>query len=317
MTSGSVLWSFADSFLGPVNPNGTRPYAAPLVHNLFVTQKDSKFHLVVNGTVSRPAPLVAPRNTDNFYLALSGIVERKQFQEFLMEIHRNKNGGFQWHQSATVIATFSLPGLHLESVVPVYQPNLSIQWGSYVMRQGHYVYIYGATAAAVADKRMYIARAPSGHLTGPWKYFDGSGWTPNPLNATGVASGVSEQYSVTPLDGVYILITSSVGAKYSSNVNVLAGCTPVGPFTLSSSFVASYHVGPLGQSLYHTSKVWVYEAMDQASLNRGSQFLVTYNRNSLDYWNLFNRVNIYRPGYLWVTIGVGFKKHASVGTGAG
>ncbi|EQD36930.1 hypothetical protein B1B_16328, partial [mine drainage metagenome] len=149
LSSSSILWSFADSFLGPVNTDGTRPYDAPLVHNLAVIQKGATFHLVVNGTVSHPTPLVAPRHKDDFYLALSGIVEGNRFQEFLMEIHRYKNGGFHWQQSTTVIATFSLPGFHLKSVVPVRQPNLSIQWGSYVMHQGRYVYIYGATATAV------------------------------------------------------------------------------------------------------------------------------------------------------------------------
>ncbi|MCL4434372.1 MAG: hypothetical protein M1399_06335 [Actinobacteria bacterium] len=316
LPSGSILWTFADSFLGPVRSNGSRPYSAPLVHNLFVTQNGGDFHLVVNGTPGHPMPLVVPPNQRNFYLALSGIVIGNQFQEFLMEIHRHRNGGFHWQQAATVIATFSLPGLHLQSMEPVNQPNRSIQWGSYVMRQGRYLYVYGATATAVKNKKMYVARTLSTTLAGPWEYFDGDGWTRNPHEVMGVVNGVSEQYSVTPLDGVYILITSSVGATFSSNVNVFAGCSPVGPFNLSSSFVASYNVGPLGQSLYHTSKSWVYEAMDQVALNKGAQFLVTYNRNSLDYWNLFDNVNLYRPGYLWVTIGVGFKRHVPVKTGA-
>ncbi len=304
---GSTLWTFADSFLGPINSNGTRPFMAPLVHNLFVVQHGSKYHLKIDGNVNQPFPLVSPHNPQNFYLALSGAVEGRRLQEFLMEIHRNKNGGFHWQQVKTVVATFMLPSLKLIGVTPIHQPNLSIQWGAYVMNLGSYTYIYGATATSTTQKKMYVARVTSHNLNSQWKYFDGSGWTVNASKAAGIYNGVSEQFSITPYDGIYIIIDSSVSNKFSARVDVLTGCTPEGPFYQVSSFVASYRVGPLGQSEFHSSKVWVYEAMDQPSLNRGSQFLVSYNRNSLDYWDLFHSTAIYRPGYLWVTIGVGIK----------
>ncbi len=305
--NGSILWSFADSFLGPINSNGTRPFMAPLVHNLFVVQHGSEYHLKIDGNVNQPYPLVSSRNPRNFYLALSGAVEGDRFQEFLMEIHRQGNGGFHWQQVKTVIATFSLPALKLTGVTPLRQPNLSIQWGSYVMNLGGYAYIYGATATSTTQKKMYLARVSSDDLTAKWQYFDGSGWTADASRAAGIYDGASEEFSVTPYDGVYIVINSSVSNKFSAKVNVLTGCSPEGPFSKVSSFVASYRVGPLGQSEFHSFKVWVYEAMDQPSLNRGPQFLVSYNRNSLDYWDLFHSTAIYRPGYLWVTIGVGLK----------
>ena len=304
---GSTLWTFADSFLGPINSNGTRPFMAPLVHNLFVVQHGDKYHLKIDGNVNQPSPLVSPRNPRNFYLVLSGAVEGSRFQEFLMEIHRHKNGGFHWQQVKTVVATFLLPSLKLVGVTPIRQSNLSIQWGSYVMNLGGYAYIYGATATSTARKKMYVARVASHYLTSRWQYFEGSGWTTDASEAAGIYSGASEQFSVPLYDGVYIVINSSVSDKFSARVNVLTGCSPEGPFSKVSSFAASYRVGSLGQSEFHSSKVWVYEAMDQPSLNRGSRFLVSYNRNSLDYWDLFHSTAIYRPGYLWVTIGVGLK----------
>ncbi len=301
LPAGGILWAFADSFLPPLNASGGRPFTAPLVHNLLVVQSGTSFRLLVNGSLQYPSPLVNPTSSRDFYLTLAGAIEGETFQEILMEIHRLANGQFHWEQSATVIATFALPALNLVSVHRLSQPNLQIQWGAYLLHDGGYTYIYGASSRG-SSRGMYVARTRSTDLDDPWTYFDGRGWTTRASAAAAIEYGVPPQFSVVPYDGMYILVASSLGAKFSNEVNVLAGCSPLGPFHLRSTFAASYYVGPYAKSIYGSSEVWDYEAMDQAVLNKGHDLLVSYNRNSLDYWDLFRNAKLYRPGYLRVTL---------------
>ena len=59
LPDGRIVWLFSDTFLGPVNPDHSRPGTAPFVHNSMVVERDGKLGpTLTSGTAARPGSLV-------------------------------------------------------------------------------------------------------------------------------------------------------------------------------------------------------------------------------------------------------------------
>lgn len=298
----SVVWAFADSFLGPIGPGGTRPPTEPLIHDLFVTQQGDRFRTLTGGAPGRPVALVTGASSRTIYLSLAGVRTGNRLQELLLEDRTAPSGAVTQVPTGTLVATYSLPGLRRVSVVPLRRETSTILWGAAVTRWGGRLYVYGATAAG-SDKSLYVARVGSGGLAGPWRYWDGSGWSTSPASAAAVARGVSAEVSVTDVHGMAVLVTSPTTTPYSSFVAFGTACAPTGPFRLAAVVRASYYTGAVGTPVYKVNDVYIYDALDQAELNRGSTWLISFDRNTLRYSDLAVNDAIYRPGYLWVQLG--------------
>jgi len=100
-----------------------------------------------------------------------------------------------------------------------------------------------------------------------------------------------------------VLVTSPTNVAYSAAIDFDLACSPVGPFRVTKSILATYYTGPLAEPQYGFSDVYVYDAMDQVALNRGATWLVSFDRNVLEYGQLAQNVTVYRPSYLLVRIG--------------
>jgi hypothetical protein len=54
---------------------------------------------------------------------------------------------------------------------------------------------------------MHIARVAGDDLTQPWEYWTGAGWSPLEAASASVLAGVANEYSVTPFEDGYLLVT--------------------------------------------------------------------------------------------------------------
>src|SRR4051795_7483170 len=54
LPGGRTAWVFSDTFLGPVNPDGSRPTTTPFINNSFVVQQDNTLKTVTGGTPANP-----------------------------------------------------------------------------------------------------------------------------------------------------------------------------------------------------------------------------------------------------------------------
>lgn len=298
----SLLWTFADSFLGPIGPGGTRSSTAPLYHSLFVTQNGDDFQTVVGGTPARPASLVTTSNPDDVYLSLAGLRTRTELQQFLLEDLAPPGTRLTQVPTGTVLATYALPSLRQLSVTPLADESATIQWGAAVTRWGTDTYVYGATSAG-NDKSLYVARVHGTDLAAPWRFWDGHGWSDQPAAAAPVAQGVSGEVSVSDVDGMAVLVTTPTTTSYSPFIVFGTACSPTGPFRLAAVIRATYDTGAVGQAVYGVDDVYVYDAVDQPTLNRGSTWLISFDRNVLRYSDLAKNVAVYQPSYLWVQLG--------------
>lgn len=157
---------------------------------------------------------------------------------------------------ATEVATLSLPGLRLESIVKVADqsavpsPGLRVLYGAGTVRADGWTYVFGGDdgpgrTPSLQTSRAYLARVPKGRLADPaaWRYWDGTGWQAGAARAAPVLSGgdgtanrrrgVGSSLSVVRQDGTWVLFTMDAGGPAASGLSAVVtywACAPQGPW---------------------------------------------------------------------------------------
>jgi hypothetical protein len=181
------------------------------------------------------------------------------------------------------MATYSLPGVSLESVTPVAASD-TIQWGVWVLGDGGYTYIYGIEDRGW-DKYVHVARVPAGNVSGQWEYYTGATWSTDPTSSARLLNGASNQYSVVKIGAKYQLVSQ---APLGRGIYSYSAVTPVGPF--------------LNKTLLYTTPDWgsdtfTYNAVAHPELG-GNGLLISYNVNSSNLSDLYSNPEIYRPRFV-------------------
>jgi hypothetical protein len=277
LPGGRVAWFFSDTYLGPVNRDGSRS-AAGFVHNSLVVQDGDRLT-----TVSGDTPVRPPAGTPGWYWAGAGHVEGGRLVEFY---HRLNGSGAEWDftEQGVAVATFALPSLRLESVreLPYGWPSPArtpVMWGSAVFDDGPWTYVYGYRGHLDQPdhpKWLYLARAPRGHVAEPasWQYDTGTGWSPDPARAAELPTRVDTGFGVARVGSGYALVTRRPSADLGDGAIIayLAG-SPAGPFRDADS--ALVYQAP------ETSSGWyVYQARVHPQLGGHGRIVMSYNVNT-------------------------------------
>ena len=346
LPDGSTVWFFADTFLGQTGPGGTRsPATTGLAHNAAVLYRDGHLGPTYAGApglggydssgdytwVAPPPPYAADR-----YELINGdqVIDHGTVYKFYQLADRDIHpGGFQYKLVGTVIETFSLdPGT--DTLTPAGGTPLGIGdsarsnpviWGAATLVSGGYIYIYGVRPynGRAAPFPLYLARVPVGGLAAgdAWQYYDGgpgcsppsSAWVSDPRSATALRTGVSAGFSVTDVNGTFVLLTgdNSGGAgggtggapahrrRFTANdaVAYYAGC-PTGFSPGSPRYLVYRPQLPDGYLAYE------YRIVPQFS--GGSDVLVSYSLNTTLTGGNFGNILTYRPRFLDVKLpGIG------------
>lgn len=291
------LWSFSDTLIGPVNPDGTRSPSTPFVNNSFVITKHGHFSTHINGTPSDPASVVAPSDANAWYWSGDPIVSGTTLEIPYFEFHRTGTGSFDFAWEKNVVARFDARTFQLLGVTDL-PSSANIEWGSYEMPQGHWTYIYGVEDLG-SVKYMHIARVAGRDLRGPWQYFTGSGWSSDEADSARVMDGVGNEYSVTRLGTGYVLITQDTTELFSTHVVAYFSCSPTGPFTGKTVVYTTPETGAFGS--YGNPNVFTYNPHAHPELSSGNQLLISYNVNTFDTNDLWADASIYRPRFVVAT----------------
>jgi hypothetical protein len=252
---------------------------------------------VTAGTHEHPESLVGPTVTappwdpsgtnDHWYWNGDGIVDGGKLR--LLEYAQAPTDGdppFNFEWTGTDIATFS-KDLRLEKVTPTYSQG-NVSWGVELMRCGGWTYIYGAEGVPF-DKYMHVARARVGHLADrDWEFFTGSGWSRDPNASARVLDNVGSSYSVTPVDGRYVLTTSD--ATLGDKIYVATADSPTGPFT---GWTAVYTAPEAGNGIYAP-----YNIAAHPELSRPGELVISYNVNTWAISDIYANANNNRPRFL-------------------
>ncbi|MFB4276472.1 DUF4185 domain-containing protein [Nonomuraea sp. MTCD27] len=299
LPSGRELWVFSDTFLGRVDPDGSRPPVVEeggttvFLNNSFAVERDGRLSTIHDGTAAKPEAVMPPRDKNHWYWAgdatLAGGIVEVTYQEY----ERYGPGAWDWRWHRNVLARFA-PG-RLQQPISVHDlpSGHGVSWASGTLKDGGYTYVYGVEDLG-SPKYMHIARVKGQSLLGAWEYLKADGtWSASEADSARVMSGVANEYSVSRVGSGYVLITHDTTEALSANIVAYSACSPFGPFTGRQHVYTTPETG---------GNIFTYNAHAHPEI-AGGGLVVSYNVNSFVNTDHYRDVSIYRPRFLDVTFG--------------
>ncbi|GGY42378.1 hypothetical protein GCM10010384_56540 [Streptomyces djakartensis] len=317
LPDGRVLWLFSDTYLGrvygPPNPAGEphawRDVTTPLVRNSAVLMRDGRLRSTL------PAPLFADPAPNQWRWPVAARVEPRspgspeQVVRVLLWVRTAGQAPWVYGvPTATEVATLSLPGLRVESVVKVLDqqlvpdPSRRVLFGTTLVEEDGWSYVFGGDDGQAASRpasHAYVARVREGGLADPaaWQYWNGSAWAagarPRPVLGDGRRTGVGSAFSVVRDDGAYVLFTMATGTKGLTTVASYWACSPAGPW----HGPAKEFSPPLPQG-----QVAAYNPQVHPVLSGEGRLVLSYDVNWLETTGaaaqLSRNVSLYRPRFV-------------------
>lgn len=284
------LWLFSDTFLGTVNPDGSRPADGPIVNNTFVEQRGGEFRTIHGGTAENPTAVMPPPAENAWYWLAAGHLGGDGLQVVYQRYDRFGPGQWDWGFTSSVLARFDTGDYHLLGVTPLPSAK-KVAWGSWIEKEDGYTYVYGVEDHGLT-KYMHVARVIGDDLRTSWQFYTGTGWSSDEAASARVTAGVANEYSVTKFRGMYMLITQDTNELFSTRVVAYFSCSPTGPFMGQTELFRTPETG---------GNIFTYNAHEHPELRNGDRLLVTYNVNSFSWDDLIADASIYRPRFVEVT----------------
>ncbi len=299
LPDGRIVWIFSDTFLGPVQPGGSRPKDTPFINNSFVVQHGSRLSTVHGGSADEPAALLPPSG-DAWYWAGAGMLGAGTLNVTYHQFHRTGDGPLDFGWQRSVLARFDPRALTLLDVteLPSAVPNL--ESASWLSSHGGHTYIYRVEDLG-PDKYLHVARVVGDDLRQDWQFYTGTGWSSEQTASARLLRGVSNEYSVTPFAGGYLLVTQDTTELLSPRIVAYRAPTPVGPFTDPTLIYTTPETGADGS--YHDGNIFTYNPHVHPELSDPDRLVVSYNVNSFVSDELYADVSIYRPRFIDVRFG--------------
>jgi hypothetical protein len=299
LPGGKRLWLYSDTFLGPVNVDLSRPMDVPFLRNSMIVQNGSQLTTVHGGTAAAPATLLAPADPTRWYWIGAGLAIGGVLYQTVVEFGRTGDGPWDFAWMGNHLARMPVGQLnHVIDIRPL-PSSAEVTWASWLQPIGNYLYIYGVEDLG-ASKYLHVARAPGRNLLNSWQFWTGSGWSGAESDSARVLEGVSNEYSVTPWRGQWLLVTQDTTELFSAKIVGYLGSSPTGPFTGKTLLYNTPETGLLGS--YGNANVYTYNPHVHPELSTDSKLVVSYNVNSFNGQDLYDDVTIYRGRFVDVNL---------------
>jgi hypothetical protein len=286
---GRTLWLFGDSFLGKVNPDGTRPEDAPLVRNCIVVQDGDALSPRTGGNREMPAAFFPPLPPGEWCWPADATVQNQKVLVMLHSFRQGRPQLWDWQWIGTAVAELGLPELDIERITPLAVSN-GVMYAT-ILERADATYIFGVQARGSA-RWMHVARAPPGDFLGPWEFFDGEGWSADPAVTRPVLEGVSTQFGVAALSGGLALVTMDNRVPFGADLVMYRSAAPQGPWHGPCRLYRAPEAG---------AAIVAYNPFLHPQFTSGGRLLVSYNLNHIkDPTALYRDAAIYRPRFVRV-----------------
>ncbi len=284
LPDGRTLWLFGDTFLGTVRPDRSRP-GGPLSRNTFVIQDGEELTTFVK---SDGSAFVSPDEPGWWYWPTDGTIVNDTLQVLLSAFRPTGEGGIFGFEYARIdLALFTLPELELISITHrIEEPTIA--FGSCVVEDDNYIYIYGAESGNL-QKFANIARSANGDLRNAWEYYDGTSWVADIASSSPLMNDVSEQFAVFKDNEHYYLITHHF--LFGDEIYIWDSPTPVGPWGNQRTIYCTPETG---------GDRWTYNSFVHPQFTENDELLISYNINSFNFQDLFANADYYRPYFIRV-----------------
>jgi hypothetical protein len=299
LPGGRQLFIFSDTFLGPTNPDGSRPKSTPFLNNSFVLRGPSGLRTIHGGTAANPTALVSPKDPSRWSWLGAGLYVGGVHQQIAIEFGRTGSGPWDFAWMGTSLARFSLNRLNRPIDVTPLPAGHGITWSSWIQQIGGNLYVYGVEDKG-ASKYMHIARVSGSSLLGRWRFWTGTGWSASEADSVRILEGVSNEYSVTPWCGRYLLVTQDTTEIFSSKIVAYVSNSPTGPFTDKTLLYNTPETGLFGS--YGNPNIYTYNPHVHPELSAANRLVISYNVNDFISDELYGDISIYRPRFIDVVL---------------
>jgi hypothetical protein len=282
LKNGKTLWMFGDSFINQVSEDRSRP-TFKLINNSLVLQDGSEMTTFHGGTSVNPKAFAAPPETGEWYWPGDATVANGKLYLFMHGFGTNGGGGWDFFRTSVDLLTINPTTLAIESNERLFD-DPTISWGAAIMEDVDYTYVYGVLSAS-GSKQLYVARTNE-DLSETWEYFTGTAWNTDRLTAEAIFDDVSEQFSVFKDGNVYYLLTQH--NLFGKEIYLYTSTVPQGEFTEGRTVYCTPETG---------GDIFTYNAFAHPHVYQDS-LLVSYNVNSLDYTDILDNADNYRPYFV-------------------
>ncbi|MGB8226212.1 MAG: DUF4185 domain-containing protein [Sedimentisphaerales bacterium] len=306
-----TLWLYGDTWIGNI-VNGRHKDATMINYTIaFQSGKDPStasvrffWHTTKDG---KPTALITPADGLGDFWMSHGVAADGKLYLFLTQIVKTgEDSVFGFKQIGTSLAQIDNPGddplnwRFKQYKVPFgrYSQNGNLSFGSAVMKDGGFVYIYGCSedwTNGPGGRDMIVARVPPGKITDfeNWRFFNGADWVADVNKAAGLFGGIATEYSVSfqPAIKKYVAVYTKNGM--SADILMRVSDTPVGPWS------RPYKVFKCPECKWHKT-YFCYAGKGHPELSEPDELIITYACNSTDFWQMAQDARIYRPRFLKV-----------------
>ncbi len=312
-----TFWVFSDTFIGDVDPGGSRLPGTTLVNNTIAylpANAGPAAGLIrfdwgeLNGN---PAAMFVPTTPSTlpgeFYWMKDGIAIGDELHLFAARFSTNPPPFARYGISLITIPLNDRPPFPnaVQRETPFWRPENSsrgqLAYGGAILDNSAeagaphpdgYVYVYGIQEDP-SNKKAIVARVPRADFGDfdAWRYWDGVGWSAAVVDSKPIAGRISTEMSVTPLpDGRFLMVfmLDTIGGQ----VAIRSAPRPEGPW---SDFTVVYDIPipPVPAGLF------TYHAKAHPHLSAPGELLISFNVNTFgSFWDHFTYADIYRPRFL-------------------
>lgn len=311
-----TLLVFSDTFIGKVDASNQRKdtrmvnntYA--ILHGIQPDPQKIQFFWRTDAS-GQPQSVFVPATPNiqpgDWYWLMDGVAIHDKIYVFALRLNSGSGGGiFNFKIVGVNLLAFALDAE--DSVqncqqfdTPLFYRNDAEGWeivmGQAVMpmtvtscnpNPDGYLYVYGPRSSS-SKKELVAARVLPEEIANfsRWQYWDGAAWSAEIAHCAPITYGISQEFSVSPLEnGKFILIF-----QFGDQVGFRIGDSPVGPFHFYREI---WNCPEVLEDPY----ILVYNAKAHPHLSPPGKLLISYNVNTLNFWDHFTNADIYRPRFI-------------------
>ncbi len=311
--SGKTLWLMGDSHIDDLNPADTTIPCLFQVRNSILVQsinRPQEFTTVIDDTQTgiNRTPVRLSGNNSIYFWPGHGYAKGDTAIVFWQAY----SGADITHVGNYIsrIYTKDLTDASGIKKLKEYSLPAELEFGTAVVVDSvrNYVYLYGVKKDWIIFRPL-LARFPLDQdVSGPWEFFNGTGWSSNPESAQQLMANmdhyVSPGFSVLNLQGKYYMISQDIGfltCGLGRDIYSWESENPEGPFTNKKLL---YTI----EDKYRSEYMITYNATAHPEFIKNNELLISYNVNGActnycenAFANRFN-ADLYRPKFIRVPL---------------
>ena len=301
----TTLWLFSDSLVGSI-ASGRRTNSTMIHNSIALQHKLERPEFFYGRTPDGKADsFIKPVDDRGYYWLFAGTRTRAALYFFLQQVETvNSRSPFGFKMTGTWLAEVANPD-DAPAQWRVKQTKLpfgefsrqgDLVFGSAVLRDGDFVYIYGVDGRKLRDRErngMVVARVPPEQFAdfSQWQFLADGKWEKDWKMVSPLCGPMATEYSVTWLPGVkkFAAVTSE---GLGGTIKLRLGATPIGPWEKPEQIFEC-------PELKWPSKAFCYAAKAHPELAASTnELVITYAANSWDFFQLFKDARLYWPRFI-------------------